>query len=69
VHDFMYKSDNRTHLFVMNQLRKRLGNRKPLKRAKVRTKERRLELEAKKQAFFDKLSAQKPVILVGRANL
>jgi hypothetical protein len=53
----------------MNQLRKRLGNRKPLKRAKVRTKERRLELEAKKQAFFDKLSAQKPVILVGRANL
>lgn len=60
VYDFLYKSDDRNYFFVMNQLRRTLGNRKPIKKNRRRiTAEGRQKVEEKKKLFFDKLSAAK----------
>ena len=53
----MFKSDERSYLFVLNQLRRCLGNRKPVtKHARRKQVERRAVVEEKKKNFFDKIS-------------
>ena len=36
VHDFIHKNDERVYVFVINQLRRKLGKREPIKKPKLR---------------------------------
>lgn len=36
VHDFIHKNDERVYVFVINQLRRKLGKREPIKKTKPR---------------------------------
>ncbi len=51
VYEFMFSQDDRLFLFVMNQLRKMLGNRKPIpKRSK--TQKHKQAIEEKRNKIF-----------------
>ena len=47
VHDFIHKNDERVYVFVVNQLRRKLGKREPIKKTKLRKTTQ--EIENKKE--------------------
>lgn len=52
VTDFLFSSDERIFMFVMNQLRKKLGNRPPIQK-KAKTKESKAAIDEKKRKVYE----------------
>ena len=55
VYDFIFKSDKRCYFFVVNQLPKKLGGKKPIKKKSKLPRENRGVLKNKFMALMDRL--------------
>jgi hypothetical protein len=54
VYDFLFKLDDRSYLFVINQLRQKLGNRQTInKHLRRMTEDHRERVEERKQKFIN----------------
>ncbi len=63
MHDFLFSSDTRNFVFVMNQLRRILGNREPISKKIFRSKEKSIRTKEKKKRIFDRLQRHKEAVV------